>query len=131
MSLLNDLFSLSNTNADISKNTQTQIKFFIKSERRLTPVKHGTSIMYHNHHHANIDLKDDYCTKELICKSAQSGTNHNVPPYLQEQHKVFEPLELKQISPKLSYQPFNQFSNQYIRHQQIYLQINKYQLTNF
>jgi hypothetical protein len=74
MSLLNDLTRLSNINADISKNIQTQNKFFIKTGRCLTPIKHGTSTMHHNHHHANTGLKDDYCTKELICKSTQPGT---------------------------------------------------------
>jgi hypothetical protein len=60
MSLLNDLIRLSNTNADISKKTQTHIKFFIKFGRCLTPVKRGTSAMHHNHHHTNTGLKDDY-----------------------------------------------------------------------
>jgi hypothetical protein len=74
MSLLNDLTRFSNINVDISKSTQTQIKFFIKTRRCLTPVKHGTSVVHHNHHHANTGLKDDYCTKEFIYKSAQPET---------------------------------------------------------
>jgi hypothetical protein len=74
MSLLKEITRLSNINADISKSIQIQIKFFIKSERCLTLVKYKTSIMHHNHHHANTDLEDDYCIKELICKSAQSRT---------------------------------------------------------
>jgi hypothetical protein len=57
--------------------------------------------------------------------------NHNVP----KQNPIkplrttqsFQILGVKHISPKLSYQPFSQYSNQRIRHQQIHLQNHKHQ----
>jgi hypothetical protein len=71
MSLLNNLICLSKINVDIFKNTQVHINFFIKSERCFTLIKHGTSIIHHNHHHANTNFK-----------------------YLQKQHKIFKFLKL-------------------------------------
>jgi hypothetical protein len=135
MNLLNDLTRLSNINANISKSTQTQIKFFIKTGRCLTPVKHETSAMHHNHHHGNIGLKDDYCTKELIYKSAQPGTLSQCPktkPYeTSKNNTIFKLLELNKSHPNYPTQPFSQYSNQNIRHQQInlHLQNHKHQLT--
>jgi hypothetical protein len=99
MSLLNDLTRLSNINADIFKITQTQIKFFIKSERCLTPIKRETSVMHHNHHHANTDLKDDYYTKKNYLQIDSTGNiitmfRNKTLRNLQEQYKVFKPLKL-------------------------------------
>jgi hypothetical protein len=135
MNLLNDLTHISNINPNISKSTQTHIKFFIKSGKCLTPVKRGTSAMHHNHHHIITGLKDDYCTKELNLQIGSTGKyNHNVPKQNPTKPpkttQCFQTLGVKQISPKLPYQPFIQYSNQHIRHQQINLQTNKHQLTN-
>jgi hypothetical protein len=101
------------------KNTQTQIKFFIKSERCLTSIKRGTSAMHHNHHHTITGIKDDYCIKELICKSAQpkntiTMSQNKTLRNLQEQLKVLKPLELKKSHPNYPINPSANTQTKYL-----------------
>jgi hypothetical protein len=133
MSLLNDLIRLSNTNVDISKNTQTHIKFFIKF---------GRCSLLSNAEHPPCTIiitmptpvsKMIIVLKNLFTNRLNREHNHNVP----KQNPIkppritqsFQTLGVKQISSKLSYQHFSQYSNQHIRHQQN-PSPNKHQLTN-